>query len=57
MKYCWMSLDGWENLSKVTDEEKEYLYEEDIEGGMRLGCQIKVKRGHVILNWKGVRAK
>ena len=50
-------LDGWENLSKVTDEEKEYLYEEDIANGMRLGCQIKIKRGHVALTWKGVRAK
>ena len=45
-------LNGMENLSKVSDEEKEYLYEEDISSGMRLGCQIKVKRGDVTLTWK-----
>jgi ferredoxin len=45
-------LKGMENLSKVSDEEKEYLYEEDIENGMRLGCQLKVKRGEVTLTWK-----
>ena len=45
-------LEGRENLSMVSDEEKEHLYEEDIENGMRLGCQIKVKRGQVTLTWK-----
>ena len=45
-------LEGLENLSSVSDEEKEYLYEEDIANGMRLGCQIKVKRGEVTLTWK-----
>ncbi len=45
-------LSGMENLSKVSDEEREYLYEEDIENGMRLGCQLKVKRGDVTLTWK-----
>ena len=45
-------LKGKENLSKVSDEEKEYLYEEDIENGMRLGCQLKIKRGEVTLTWK-----
>lgn len=49
--------EGRENLSPPNEEEKDYLYEEDIAGGMRLGCQIKVKRGNVSLNWKGPRAK
>ena len=45
-------LKGMGNLSKVSDEEKEYLYEEDIANGRRLGCQIKIKRGDVTLTWK-----
>ncbi len=49
--------EGRENLSSVTEEERDYLYEEDIEGGMRLGCQIKIKKGTVGLTWKGPRAK
>ncbi|MFQ5444177.1 MAG: 2Fe-2S iron-sulfur cluster-binding protein [Nitrospinales bacterium] len=48
---------GMENISKVTDEEKEYLLPEDINNGMRLGCQIKIKRGEVAITWKGNRAK
>ena len=45
-------LKGMENLSKVSDEEKEYLYEEDIANGMRLGCQLKINRGDITLTWK-----
>ncbi|MCF8720626.1 2Fe-2S iron-sulfur cluster-binding protein [Nitrospina gracilis] len=50
-------VEGRENLSKITEEEKDYLYEEDLEAGMRLGCQMKVRKGDVILTWKGNRAK
>jgi ferredoxin len=45
-------LKGRENLSRITDEEKEYLLEEDLEGGMRLGCQVKIRKGDVTLKWK-----
>jgi ferredoxin len=48
---------GMENLSRLTEEEKDYLLEEDLENGMRLGCQIKVRKGEVVLTWKGNRAK
>ena len=50
-------LKGMENLSRVSDEEREYLYEEDLEAGMRLGCQLKIKRGDVMITWKKNRAK
>lgn len=50
-------LEGMENLSRVSDEEREYLYEEDLEAGMRLGCQLKIKRGEVMITWKKNRAK
>ncbi|MGP0564837.1 2Fe-2S iron-sulfur cluster-binding protein [Nitrospina sp. 32_T5] len=50
-------VEGRENLSKITEEEKDYLYEEDLEEGMRLGCQVKVRKGDVTLTWKGNRAK
>lgn len=50
-------LKGMENISKVTDEEKEYLLPEDLQNGMRLGCQIKIKKGEVEITWKGNRAK
>lgn len=43
---------GMENLSKVTDEETQYLLPEDLEKGMRLGCQLMVKKGEVVLSWK-----
>jgi hypothetical protein len=46
-----------QNLSRVTEEEKDYLLEEDIEVGMRLGCQLTVRKGDVCLTWKGNRAK
>jgi len=45
-------LEGIKNLSKVTDEEKEYLLPEDLEEGMRLGCQVKVRKGDVSITWK-----
>lgn len=50
-------VEGRENLSRPTEEERDYLYEEDIEGGMRLGCQMKIKKGEVSITWKGPRAK
>ncbi|MEK9628450.1 MAG: 2Fe-2S iron-sulfur cluster-binding protein [Nitrospinota bacterium] len=46
---------GMENLSRVTDEEKDYLLEEDLEGGMRLGCQVRIRKGDVTLQWKKVK--
>ena len=48
-------VEGKENLSRITDEEKDYLLEEDIEGGMRLGCQVKIRKGDVTLKWKKVK--
>ncbi len=49
-------LEGMENLSRVSDEEREYLYEEDLQAGMRLGCQLKIKRGEVMITWKKNKA-
>jgi len=48
---------GMENLSRLTEEEKDYLLPEDLENGMRLGCQVKVRKGDVVITWKGNRAK
>ena len=48
---------GRENCSQPNEEEKDYLYEEDLEKGMRLGCQVKIRKGDVTLTWKGNRAK
>jgi ferredoxin len=50
-------LEGMENISRLTDEERDYLLEEDLEAGMRLGCQLKIRKGEVALTWKGNRAK
>ena len=50
-------LDGKNNLSKVTDEEKDYLLPEDIAEGMRLGCQLKVRKGEVTITWKKSKKK
>ncbi len=50
-------LKGNENLSKVTEEEKEYLLKEDLENGMRLGCQLTIRKGEIELTWKKNRAK
>ena len=46
------ALNGRENLSRITEEEKDYLLEEDLEDGMRLGCQVKIRKGDVTLKWK-----
>ena len=48
-------LKGRENLSRITEEEKDYLLEEDLEDGMRLGCQVKIRKGDVTLKWKKVK--
>jgi len=48
---------GRENCSQPNEEEKDYLYEEDLKKGMRLGCQMKIRKGEVTLTWKGNRAK
>jgi ferredoxin len=48
-------LKGRENLSRITEEEKDYLLEEDLEDGMRLGCQVKIRKGDIILKWKKVK--
>jgi len=45
-------IEGRDNLSKVTDEEKNYLLPEDLEEGMRLGCQLKIRKGDVCITWK-----
>jgi ferredoxin len=50
-------VEGMNNVSRLTEEEKDYLLEEDLEAGMRLGCQLKIRKGDVVLNWKGNRAK
>ena len=49
-------VDGNKNLSKVTDEEKEYLLPEDLQVGMRLGCQLKIRKGNVTFTWKKNKA-
>ena len=48
---------GRENCNQPNEEEKDYLYEEDLEKGMRLGCQLKIRKGDVTLTWKGNRVK
>ncbi len=50
-------LKGRENCSRPSEEEKDYLFEEDLSQGMRLGCQVRIKKGDVEITWKGVRAK
>jgi len=49
-------IDGKENCSQLTDEEKDYLLPEDLEGGMRLGCQLKIRRGKVVITWRAPRS-
>ena len=49
-------VNGNQNLSKITDEEKEYLLPEDLQAGMRLGCQLKIRKGDVTITWKKNRA-
>jgi ferredoxin len=48
-------LKGRDNLSRITEEEKDYLLEEDLKDGMRLGCQVKIRKGDVTLKWKNVK--
>ena len=50
-------IDGHKNLSKITDEEKEYLLPEDLDEGMRLGCQLKIRKGDVSLTWRKNKKK
>ncbi len=50
-------IQGKDNVSKITDEERDYLLPEDLEEGMRLGCQMKIRKGNVTLSWKKVKAK
>lgn len=49
-------LEGKQNLSKITAEEKDYLFPEDLQAGMRLGCQLKVRKGDVTITWKKNKA-
>lgn len=46
---------GQKNCSQLTEEEKDYLLPEDLDNGMRLGCQLKIKRGEVTISWKNNR--
>ena len=48
---------GRENCSRPTENERDYLYPEDIDEGMRLGCQMRIQSGEVALSWKKNRAK
>ena len=50
-------IQGMENLSRVSEEESQYLLPEDLEKGMRLGCQLMIKKGEVVISWKKNRAK
>ncbi len=50
-------LSGRENCSPPNLNETDYLYPEDIEEGMRLGCQLKIKSGEVKIRWNSKRAK
>ena len=49
-------IDGNKNISKITDEEKEYLLPENLQAGMRLGCQVKIRKGNVSITWKKNKA-
>ena len=48
---------GAENVSKTNEAEKDYLHPEDLKKGMRLGCQLKVRKGEVVIDWKENQAK
>jgi len=50
-------IEGRENVSRITEEEKDYLLPEDLEKGMRLACQVKIRKGDVTLSWKKVKAR
>ena len=44
-----MVIEGMQNLNAVEHEEKLILDEEELSQGFRLGCQLIVKSGRVIL--------
>ena len=48
---------GTENASKTNEAEKDFLDPEDLEKGMRLGCQLKIIKGEVVIDWKQNGAK
>ena len=48
---------GAENVSKTNESEKDFLDPEDLEKGMRLGCQLKILKGEVVIDWKQNGAK
>lgn len=48
---------GFQNCSQLTAAEKDYLLPEDIEEGMRLGCQLTIKRGEIAITWKNNQAQ
>ncbi len=50
-------VEGRDNISRITEEEKDYLLPEDLDDGMRLGCQVKIRKGDVTLSWKKVKNK
>ena len=50
-------ISGKNNCSLPNENETDYLYPEDIEAGMRLGCQVKILTGKVTLTWKSNRTK
>ena len=50
-------VEGRDNISRITEEEKDYLLPEDLDDGMRLGCQVKIRKGDVTLSWKKVKTK
>lgn len=50
-------VNGMKNLSRVTEEEENYLLEEDLENGMRLGCQLVIRKGEVDIKWNKLKSK
>ena len=50
-------LSGGKNCSPPNENETDYLYQEDIDTGMRLGCQMKIITGEVSLTWKSSKPK
>lgn len=49
-------ISGENNCSRPSENEIDYLYPEDIELGMRLGCQLKILTGEVKITWKSNRS-
>ena len=46
---CVLIEEGAENLSEINEQEKYTLGEQKIAQGYRLGCQIKIKSGNVVI--------